>query len=964
MLRSRVRAIFFTETVTFTPTQKSKLWFQGSVPSGWSMRFRWLVLLCVFVSGLPALGQGSAGQKAVTLNGTISDPSGARIPQANVEIRAAEDTPARQLVSDTSGRFSIALPAGSYEVLVSAEGFDPYLAKVRLSANTVNLDVKLLIAAKTVVEVNGTGGGASLSEDANGSALTISGDRLRNLSDDDATFQQQLQALAGGDGQHGGQVYVDGFSGGQIPPKSAIRAVKINQNPFSAEYDGLGFGRMEIFTKPGTGRLHGELNISGDPSSFNSRNPFLHQVEPSYYRLHTRGNLSGPIDKKTSFFVSADYYDQQNNAVINAQTVDANANLASLSLAVPDPETTTSYTARLDRQWTTNNTFTGRYEFDRDAQSNAGLSEYVLPSEAYNSAINTSTLQLGNTQIIGTHAELDTKFQWVRIRTTQNAVSNAPSILVQGTVSDGGSPTQTLHDHQDNLEFQENGTWEHKNHFLRVGGRYRLYRDANLSTAAYNGTFTFTDLASYQASVQGKPSASQFQLTEGQTNFSVLTGDLGLWVEDEWKFRKNMTADLGFRFETQSAIPDHIDPSPHLGLAWAVHQTDKKPPLVTLRAGAALFYDRFPVSALLTAVRQGNTSLQQTYTVKNPQFFATTAAQLQGILSQPGFSLGASTAPTIYRVTPDLRSEYAFNAGTSAEFSLGKHGSISFNYLLERGIHQWVSRNANAPLPDGSRPFGAAAGDQYEFASGGRSFNNYFFTNPQINITKKVQAWGFVNVMRANSDTAGVSSFTTNSYNIHQDYGRSMWDRRVQAFTGADADLKWGLHAGVFLAARGGRPFDITTGEDNNGDTIYNDRPAFASAASNAANVVRTAYGNFDTVPQPGERLVPINYGHSPRFISLQTRLEETVRFGPRTAEPGSDPLPPPAPGKPAPRPDPRYALVFSVEVQNLTNTVDPAAPIGQLTSPFFGHSIATANSFLSTSAANRTIQVNTTFRF
>ena len=133
-------------------------------------------------------------------------------------------------------------------------------------------------------------------------------------------------------------------------------------------------------------------------------------------------------------------------------------------------------------------------------------------------------------------------------------------------MSAGGSPSQAYHDHQDQLEFQENGTYEHGKHLIRAGGRYRLYRDANLSTAGFNGAFTFTNLASYKTSVLGTPSASQFQLTTGKANFRVITGDAALWAEDEWQLRRDVTADLGFRVESQSAIPDHFDPSPHFGL--------------------------------------------------------------------------------------------------------------------------------------------------------------------------------------------------------------------------------------------------------------------------------------------------------------------------------------------------------------------------------------------------------------
>ena len=929
--------------------------------SGWCMKVQVFAVSCVFLVSCCALGQD---RPTVSVSGTVLDPSGALIAGAAVEARSPEGVRLGSTVSDSNGRFRLALVLGHYNLVVTADGFDPMLMPIQPSGSSLLVQAKLVIAtAQSVVTVNGDNG-VSTAEDANGSAITLGAKELATLSDDDATFQQQLTAIAGGNGQNAPQIYIDGFKSGQFPPKSSIRAIKINQNPFSAEYDGLGFGRIEILTKPGTGRHHGSVEVTGDPSGFNSRNPYLHAAESGYYRLHTQGNLSGPLGKKTSFFASGDYYDQQNNAIANAQTVNSGGGIVTLSLAVPDPQATSSYTVRLDRQWSTNNTVTARYEFDRSAQTNAGLSQFILPSEAYGTATNTNTLQLGNAQVLSAHAELDTKFEWVRTRNAQNPVSDAPTILVQGTVSDGGSPSQRSVDHQDHLEFQESGIYDHGKHFVRAGLRYRFYRDASLSTSGFNGTFIFNNLAAYQASLLGTPSASQFQLTRGQANFSVFTGDMALWAEDEWKLRHNVAVDLGVRFESQSAIADHADPSPHLGISWAVHQTDKKPAMLVLRGGAGIFYDRFPVLALSTAVRRSNPDLQQTYTLTNPNFFANTAAGLQSTLG--GVNLGNVGASTTYRVSPTLRSQYEIDAGATAEFHFGSRGSISANYLLFRGIHQWESTNVNAPLPNGSRPAGAGTGDVYQFESGGELWGNVIFFNPQFNITKKIQYWGFLFTQpRFNSDTGGLTSFASDSYNIHQDYGRSQYDRRYGLFTGIDANLRWGVHAGAFLAARGGAPFNLTTGQDNNEDSIYNDRPSFASAASNPANIISTRFGALDVTPQPGERLVPINYGSSPRFLSLQVQMQKTVRFGPRTAEPIDPSAPPPPPGsKLAPLPDPRYAMMFSVEAQNVTNTVSPGTPIGVLSSAFFGQSINTANDFLTTTAANRTIMVHTAFRF
>lgn len=956
--------------------------------------------LLPLLAGSSAWAQTDHVAKPATVSATVVDPSGARISAATVHLEDTHAGHKQDAVTDSEGRFVLSgVPAGTYNLVIQSPGFETYLQVVRVSSGAnLLLNAKMTISTnETTVEVVGDSNALSTASDANKDALVFNEQQLRNLSDDDATFQQQLQALAGGDGSHPPQVYVDGFSGGQFPPKSAIRQIRINQNPFSAEYDSLGFGRIEISTKPGSGAIHGQVEVFGNPSGLNSQNPFIHFPEPGYYRVHTRANVSGPLGKNTSFFVSADFYNQQNNAIINAQTVSPTSNvIVGVNQAVPNPQTTQNYSFRLDRQWSKNNTVTARYEFDRIGQDNAGIglsggnfgqggvscpgssTPYTLASQGLNCTGTQQTLQLGNSQVVNDHTVLETRFQWIHSRQEQDPVSNAPTILVNGTVNDGGNSTQITHDTNDQFEFNESGTYERKKHFVRVGVRARVYRDNNLSTANRNGTFTFNSLADYQASVSpdggtsATPLAAQFSITTGQSNFHVTTADVGVWAEDEIKLTKSLTGNFGVRFETQTAIPDHFDPSPHIGLAWAPGGTDKKPARVVYRVGMGMFYDRLPITTLMSATRQNNPLLQTTYTVTSARasdptaaglpFFSRTAAGLPS----PG-QLGGAAPTTVYRIAPDYKSAYEFDSGASAEISLGKYGSIAFNYLNIRGVHQLVSRNANAPLPDGTRPLGNAAGNLYEYSSRGDSMGHFFFTHPQINIAKGVQAWGFFMIQRFNGDTFGSGNFASNSYNIHQDWGRSPWDRHQALFTGIDADWKYGLHAGLFLAARGGQPFNITTGTDLNGDTIFNDRPSFASPsdiANDPANIRVTDFGTFHTAPGAGEAPIPTNFGHSPAFVSLQVQVQKTIKFGPRKADPDAPPPPPAAPGKPAPLPDPRYALVFSVEGQNVTNTVSPSARIGTLTSPYFGQSINTANNFLSTSAANRTIQLHTSFRF
>ena len=188
------------------------------------------------------------------------------------------------------------------------------------------------------------------SADNNSSSLVIKGKDLDALSDDPDELQSELTALAGGAaGPNGGQIYIDGFTGGQLPPKSSIREIRINQNPFAAQYDKLGYGRIEILTKPGTDKLHGSFMMSGNDSAFNSLNPFV-SSEPSYYSTFLMGNAGGSLSKTSSWFGSVFRRDNQTNSIVNAELLDSSGNPYNYSVAVANPQTRLDVSPRFDFQ--------------------------------------------------------------------------------------------------------------------------------------------------------------------------------------------------------------------------------------------------------------------------------------------------------------------------------------------------------------------------------------------------------------------------------------------------------------------------------------------------------------------------------------------------------------------------------------------------------------------------------------
>ncbi len=918
------------------------------------------VLLLLFGS---YAGNAQTGASPATVSGTVVDPSGARVPHAAVHL---EGPVTKDLETDSVGRFSTAAPPGSYTVTVESLGFQPFeqQAVSLVAGRATDLPIKLRIVTATE-EVAVPSDASSTAASDNKSALVFKGADLAALAPTDDALQKQLLAMAPGVGGSGQQIYVDGFSGGRFPPKDSIREVRINQNPFSAQYEGLGFGRIEIFTKPGSDKFHGYFEAQGNDQSFNSRNPYTPN-QPPYHSLLLDGNFSGPLGKKTSFFISGNRNNQASNAVVNAIILGTDGLPAPLSQAVPNPQTFDTWSGKLDRQLSKNNTFSSRYEYNRILQTNGGVGLLVLPSEGFNSTVTTQTLQAGNTEVIGANLISETRFQYIRTRQDQNPVSTDPTVIVQGSFSGGGSPLQQLRDNQDRYEFQEYLSISHGKHFVRAGARYRLLRDSNLSRSNYNGQYIFPDLASYQAAETTGRGATQFNLTAGQPSAAVLPGDLGLYAEDEWKATEHLTLNYGFRFETQSAIPDHIDPAPRLGFAYAIQRSSGKAPVAVVRGGFGLFYDRFASGNILQSIRQNGIS-QQAFYLKNPTFYPA----IPPVSSLPGI------APTIYRISPHLRSQYDIAGNLTLEHSFGSKGSMAVNYILTRGVHQFTSRNINAPLPGtydpanpatAVRPMGGTA-DLYQYGSGGISNNNIFFANTNLRPSKYLSVFAFYVVEDSLSDVSGASAFPSQQYNLQADYARRTQPLQ-RLFAGAFSDLPHGISISTFLAYHSGTPFDITLGQDLNGDTQYNDRPAFATDLARPS-VRLTPYGNFDLAPLPSQQLIPRNLGTGPDFVSLQVQASKSWKFGRVEAPAAAAPAAPKAPsassasnGKAAPRPDPPYEFGLSISSDNVLNHTNPGAPVGVLTSPFFGRSISINNEFSTNSAANRVVNLRGYFRF
>jgi len=479
------------------------------------------------------------------------------------------------------------LAPGKYTVRVKAKGFGDYeQADVELTvgrAQQLNIILKVTIEQQKVT-VTPEGAGVSTDPDNNLGAIVLKGADLDALPDDPDDLVAALQALAGpAAGPNGGQIFIDGFTGGRMPPLASIREIRINSNPYSAEYDRPGFGRIEILTKPGTDQFRGQASFSFNNQALNSRNPFA-PTRPPYLSRQYGGNLSGPISKKkASFFFDFEKRDINDDAIINATILDPALNIVSFSQTVPLPNRRTEFSPRIDYQINAKNTLVARYEYEHSRNS-TGVGTFSLPSRLYNTFSTQQTARLTETAILNKKTVNETRFQFNHQVTGDTANNSIPTISVQDAFTGGGSQIGLASNQQNRWELANTTSLALGRQTIRFGARVRGIHITSLSPNNFGGTWTFagtrrpgqttglTSIQSYQITEQGLQQlltpaqiraagggATQFSIATGNPQATVGQIDFGGFVQDDWKYRPNLMLSFGLRYENQNNISSNLN---------------------------------------------------------------------------------------------------------------------------------------------------------------------------------------------------------------------------------------------------------------------------------------------------------------------------------------------------------------------------------------------------------------------
>lgn len=850
-----------------------------------------LILLAVAVTHVPAQNRNNSNLRV-----SVIDTTGATIIAAKVHVKSA-DGQEKIIETNQNGEAVIAsLKPGDYIIRVEAEGFAPKEIKnQKLKSGNNRIEIRLDVAGVNEVEV--------ISEDKQEKSSDFRSDKfttvltpaeIDKLPDDPEELEEALRQMAG----PGATLRVNGFAGGRLPPKSQIREIRFRLDPFAPENHDASFFGIDIFTKPGIDSWHSSVNIGFRDESLNSRNAFAPVRAPEQTRRYAL-TLDGPLWKnRTSLFLAADGADNYDSSTIVAALPDGQ-----FSDVFQRPSRKLNLSARIEHALT--KTHTARFEYQRNAriQENLGVGNFDLFSRAYTNDQAEHILRVADSGTIGKKLLNEFRFQTRWQEVENNSATFDQAIIVLNAFSQGGAQIEGKRASRD-IEVADNIDFAVGKHSMRGGILFESGHYDSTDNRNAGGTFTFASLEDFLAN---RPTTFTQRVGDPQVKFNQY--QFAWYWQDNYRLSKSLSLSYGVRHEIQSTLDDSNNFAPRLGLAWSPFKDGK----TTIRAGAGIFYDWLSAPTFEQTLRVDGVR-QREIVVQNPGF-------------PDPFSGGTQiTLPSSrIQVAPDLKMPYVAQSSVGLQRDLFTGVTLRANYFYTRGVHLLRGRNINAPVPGEGRP-DPAAGNITQIESTANSFTHSLNIGVNFNSMKR-RMFGAINYLLSKSTNESDSPFSlpANNFDLRAERGPSISDARHRVFGMLNFEPFKGISLGTMFNYSSAMPYNITTGFDNNGDSIINDRPAGVgrNSARGAAqwNVnMRLGYG-FGFGKRPEAAMAG---GGTPRIVRIGGGGDESV------------------PGMPSMSlASKRYRMEFYTQVFNVFNHTNPTNFAGVQTSPFFG--LATA---------------------
>jgi hypothetical protein len=825
---------------------------------------------------------------APALQGVVADPTGAIVPGAEIDLVDPSGAVAGSIHSDDEGNFQLTAPhAGSFTLVVSEPGFETVRTPVVIAAPAAVTGVKApallpalarvhivlpIAAVASTVRVNGDSSEDLTAPDANHDSSVMTSSELKSLPifDNDyasamSSFLDQNVSDTGGTG-----LMVDGVESNRATVSaSAVQEIRINQDPYSAQYYWPGRGQMEIITKSTADHYHGQFNFLFRNSALNAQNA-LAPSKPFEQRQNYEGHVTGPIPHapKYSFLGSFNrvLYDQ--DSVVSAIVAPTVPDPTGAYFAnVYTPARDTEFSARLAHQFHEGVSGYVQYSYEDSTSQNEGVGGQTLAAAGYNNQYREDDFVAHLDQALNATMINQVSLVGESDSNRNSNVADAPQINVSGDFLSGSAQADSLGTEY-NVRVYDMLTWTKGRNMIKMGaGTPHIDRRAYDDNTNALGTYTFgptlaadgvtvrqTALENYANNL---PSA--YTQNTGQVHFVYHQQEMGAFVQDQIKLNSRFQITPGVRYDWQNFLATRrLGFSPRVSFAWLLSEDSK----TVVRGGGGIYYDRFGSGPLLDLERYGNGARRALVLSLNPATqpgggcYPITNLNCPALAAQP---------PSLTELAPNAKIPYQINYGVSIERQLGEKATGVISFYSAKGIDTFRSVDVNAPTPASGytvrpdpafgrirqmQPESTWKGDGVDISYRGR-LNKYF------------TGFGRYTWSHYDTNTGGIGWYPQNQYDPNDEWGRSNWDRRnrLGMYAMFQPESVFNLSAGIF--ANQGTPWTELTGTDLYGDDLFNTRPD---------GVAR----NSETMPSYVD--MDVRWGHD--FAITPNKDEEAPRLG------------------------------------------------------------------------------------
>lgn len=882
----------------------------------------WILLLHVGNHG--AYAQSPPETAPFVLRGQVRDWNDT--PVAGALVRLERDGRFYEVVTAKGGVFSLpSVVPDAYRVIVAADGFPPYDRELDLREPPKDpVILRLQVLASETIEVRPLDAGNN-----NLAVISLSGRALDSLGAGD--LFQRLRELAGATGRPGDiGIFVDGFPAGvRLPPREAIELVRINANGFAPEFADVTAGRIEVTTKPGVDDVHGQVQVMFSDAALDARDAFAPTKPASQIRNYT-GYTSAPIVRnKWGFLAYAGRWEQDLSQVVNATVLDASlTGTASHNVNVPVPARSTNLFLQSSYLASASHSIAASYSRTRESASSQGLEGgRALPESGFDRRQTEHTARVAVISTPGAQTLNELRAEWTVREARAEAVTKRPAIVVLDAFTGGGNQSSFFKNESTRtLRLMDHLTRAQRNHTVKFGVEAAYTSLATVDRSGWGGAFVFgsdlerdasggpivdaaggttavSPIEAYRRTVLGRAGygPSQFSIVSGDPAVDVAQWDVAAFAQDDWRPAAGLTLSYGMRAEWQTNLATRVDLAPRVGLVWMADEKQQS----VVRVGAGVFYTRVEPSLTLESVRLDGTH-QNEIAIPRPGFFEVLPDSFEDV---------PATIASVRTKADDMRAARTFAGAFSYERQLPGNLFGSVEYRWRAADHLPRSRRLDGLTPSASL---------FQFESTGRARRHEVVAGLRA-FVRGQPIYVSYTLGYHRDDTDGAFALPAVSRDPAGEFGWSGSDQRHRLSVAGSVTVPFGIALSGSITAGSGRPFNVTTGRDNNGDTIFMDRPSMATPDD--AGAIATPLGWLNANPAPGSSTIPRNFGRGSGEISASLYAFRTLKLkGPAAGTPEGT-------GR-------TYSLTLSASAENLFNRTNFTGFNGVLTSPAFARPI------------------------